>query len=105
MKCPVIHIDDSFSRSVVLSKLSHIEGDVVVDGIYFDPKERRLLIDTYRGNGARCIFLDTPVHIREERLGHKIKHDFPFNAPTLEEGWDEIIIIRGDYEQRICRQD
>lgn len=101
----VIHLDDSYSTQNVLQKVSRITGDVIVEGIYYRPQQRQELINVYKGDGSRCICLDTSKEVREERLGRKIKHDYPFLIPTLEEGWDEIIIIRGDDNvERISRE-
>lgn len=100
----VIHLDDTHSTRKVLQKVVRITGDVVVEGIYYNPKERRELLNAYRGQGSRCICLDTPKEVREERYGHKIRHDHPFLIPTFDEGWDEIIVIRGSDEQRNYRQ-
>lgn len=100
----VIHFDKLGSSQNVLQKVRYIIDDVVVDGIYYSPKQRKELLNAYKGQGSRCICLDTPKEVREERIGHKIKHDYPFLIPTLDEGWDEIIIIRGEHEQRYSRQ-
>ena len=102
--CPVIHIDEIHSSVRVMQKVRAISGDVVVDGIYYTPRERKELLASYRGSGTRCICLDTPKEIREERMHRKIRKDYPFLVPTLDEGWDEIIIIRGNDEQRYSRQ-
>ena len=99
----VIHLDDVHSTSKVISRIRDVVGDVVVEGIYYSPRERKELLSAYKGKGTRCICLDTPKEIREERMGRIIKHDYPFRIPTLDEGWDEIIIIRGDDEQRISK--
>ena len=98
----VIHLDDVHSTRAVISRIRS-EDDVVVEGIYYSPRERKELLSAYKGKGTRCICLDTPKEIREERMGRIIKHDYPFRIPTLDEGWDEIIIIRGDDEQRISK--
>ena len=102
--CPVIHLDDNYSTANVLKKIKGITDDVVVEGIYYRPQQRRELLSAYKGGGSLCICLDTPKETREERLGYKLKHDYPFLIPTYDEGWDEIIIIRGNDEQRINRQ-
>ena len=92
----VIHLDDTHSTQKVLEKVRMVSGDVVIEGIYYSPKDRIRLIEAYKGQGFRCICLDTSKEVREERHGYKIKHDYPFLIPTLSEGWDEIIIISGD---------
>ncbi len=96
--CPVIHLDDVHQCSRVNTIVNQIDGDVVVEGIYCNPKDRKTLLSAYKGNGSRCIFLNTPLGVRLERQPNKIIHSFmrherPFCVPTYDEGWDEIIII------------
>ena len=67
-----------------------------MEGIYYKPIERIKLLESYRGKGSRCICLDTPKEVRERRMGRAIRHDYPFKLPTYSEGWDEIIVIRGE---------
>lgn len=94
--CKVIHLDDTGSLYEVIKEVKKQTDDVVVEGIYYNPKDRLDLIKSYSGKGLKCICLDTPQTVREERIGHKLKFAYPFLIPTLDEGWDEIIIIRGD---------
>ena len=88
----VIHLDDTHSTQRVIEKVKKADDDIVVEGIYYQPRQRMELIRAYKGK-TRCIFLDTPQEIREQRMGHKI-HDYPFKEPSLDEGWDEIIILK-----------
>lgn len=92
----VIHLDDTHSTRKVREKVGRVVGDVVVEGIYYNPIDRVALLEAYRGEGTRCICLDTPREVREQRMGHAIRHDYPFRIPAYSEGWDEIIVIRGD---------
>ena len=92
----VVHLDEVHSKQRVIEEVQRCSGDVVVDGIYYRPTERMELLSAYRGDGSRCICLDTPKEIREQRMGHAIRHDYPFKLPTYDEGWDEIMIIRGE---------
>lgn len=78
--------------------------DVVVEGIYNKTDQRESLLSVYHGGATKCIWLDTPLEIRKTREGYSKHSNVLFEPPTLDEGWDEIIIIRGDYEQRINRQ-
>ena len=89
----VIHLDDTHSHRRVLAKMEGMEGDVCVEGVYLDPRQRAELRAAYAGR-ARCICLDTPREVREQRLGHAIRHELPFRLPTHDEGWDEIEVIR-----------
>lgn len=101
--CPIIHLDELGSTHNVISKVKRITDDVVVEGVFHDAHNRAELIRAYNGDYSRCIWLDTAREVREKRLGYTLRKDYPFPAPTLSEGWDEIIIIRGEHEQRICR--
>ena len=117
----VIHLD-LVARSgrerypKILELVSQRTDDVVVDGVYEKTEYRTDLINAYKGNGTRCIWLDTPVEIIAERSiprcarSHVKPHGFiaiprHFDEPTLDEGWDEIIIIRGNENvERYSRQ-
>lgn len=84
------------------------DGDVIVEGIYETATLRAELLQAYKGKGSRCIWLDISEQLVKERLKKdgipmSCNHFF-FEPPTLDEGWDEIIIIRGNDEQRINRQ-
>ena len=96
----VIHLDShgmppqSYPR--VLTKLG--DGEVVVEGIYDTAELRIELLNAYKGQGKRvCIWLDTPLDVIKSRFFHvPSKHPYPFEPPTYSEGWDEIIVIRGN---------
>lgn len=79
------------------------DRDVTVEGIYGTSALRMELLQAYRGKGSKCIWLDTPEPLVRDRLkkdGIPIPHrHFDFEPPTFNEGWDEIIIIRGENEQ------
>ena len=100
----VIHLDKCGAYRGVIHNVQPHHGDVVVDGVYDKRFYRECLIKAYQGNGTRCIWLDTPQEVRRTRKGWNKGCDYPFEPPTLDEGWDEIIIIRGEHEQRINRQ-
>lgn len=102
-ECKVLHFDNICSYTKIINEVKKAESDIVVEGIYYGKEQRAELCKAYNGKSV-CIFLDTSTEVREERMGRKILHPYPFNAPTLSEGWDEIIIIRGEHEQRINRQ-
>lgn len=104
----VIHLDDmphkggQFKNCDALARDTN--GDVVVEGVYVTTKHRRGLLEACRDKSPKiCIWLDTPL---EECLEREKKYRRrPFNIvsghhdmleqPTLDEGWDEIIIIKG----------
>lgn len=99
----VIH-SDGIGYPAVQNMVAKISGDVAVDGIYEHPQLRAKLAEAYKGQGARCIWLDTPLEVRKSRPMWQPFWGLDFIPPTLDEGWDEIIVIRGTDEQRISRQ-
>lgn len=90
----MLHYDEIRSYEKINRMINDSE-DVVVEGIYYDPHERKKLREAYKGKGSRCIFLDTPIEVRRERMKRNIR-EYPFPIPTKDEGWDEIIILRGE---------
>lgn len=85
--------------------------DLVVEGVYDKASDRKKLVEAANVS-SKCIWLDTPVEtclIREREYRKRpeglvvLAHN-SFEPPTFDEGWDEIIIIRGDNEQRINRK-
>lgn len=105
----VLHLDTyglvPYSYAPMLEKIKTTKKDIVLDGIYDTVERRTDLLKAYKGDGKRvCIWLDTPLDVIRSRFFHvPSKHPYPFEPPTLDEGWDEIVIIRGDNEQRISR--
>lgn len=93
----VIHLDTSGAYNGVIRKLQHREGDAIVEGVYHTQSQRERLIKAYRGNGFKCIWLNTPLVVRKTRKGWDKFCDFHFEPPTYSEGWDEIIIIGENY--------
>jgi hypothetical protein len=92
----VIHLDTSGAYKGVLHKVKYLSGDIIVEGVYRLKYERNKLINTYNTDKYKCIWLNTPDKIRRSRDGWDKWCDKPFEPPTLEEGWDEIIIISGE---------
>ena len=65
--------------------------EVCVEGVYNEAFRRAELANAMQGRKV-CIWLDTPIDVCRQRpnfRGTRI-----FEPPTLDEGWDEIIIIR-----------
>lgn len=91
----VIHLDGN-GYNKVKDMISNTFGDVVVEGIYHDSRSRTKLIKAYQGHGTRCIWLDTPLEIRKARPKWTPSYGMIFEPPTLDEGWDEIVVIKGD---------
>ena len=97
----VIHLDSCGVYRGVIHQMWTKKGDVVVDGVYHQRHQRECLIRAYQGNGTRCIWLNTPQEVRRTRKGWSKRCDYPFEPPTYDEGWDEIIIIRGNNDESI----
>lgn len=95
----VIHLDSMWYPHVK-KEVSQME-DAVVEGCYCKRSLRLDLLKVAKGEKV-CIFLDTPeseCFRRAEGRGNAasvLQHIRMMEPPTLEEGWDEIIIIRGD---------
>ena len=96
----VVHLDDR--RTIAATcKAMHGMDDVTVDGIFPTRSTRRRLLRAYEGNGKRCIWLDVPYGecLRRETRGRSSaffeRFSDLFEPPTYDEGWDEIIIVRG----------
>lgn len=87
----VVHLDEVGFNYERCNRLVRDE-DIVIEGVYNKAEQRKALLATYHGGAKKCIWLDTPKHIRQERAKTKIP-DMPFEPPTYSEGWDEIIVI------------
>ena len=83
--------------------------DVEIEGYFGTVNERSRVRSAHKGE-ARCIFIDISV---EESIRRENRNRHPqilrnaarfFEPPTLDEGWDEIITIRGDKVESINRQ-
>ena len=76
--------------------------DLVVEGVYGKAADRRLLVEAAGGARNKCIWIDTPLETcvqRENEYRHRSEHlvvcsHEHFEPPTLDEGWDEIEVIR-----------
>ena len=90
----IIHLDNYGSYQRVRDIVKYIDTDVVVDGIYWNAEDRKQLIRAYSGNGAKCVWIDTPKEIRQTRKGYRKWSEHRFDPPTVDEGWNEILIIR-----------
>lgn len=111
----VIHYDDipliTPKRYEYINE--HIEDDICIEGVFGEKQRRIDIVNTCKGKciKAVCIWLNTPKEecLKRENRGrpHGIVklHSNIFEPPTLDEGWDEIIIIRGDNEQRFSEAD
>lgn len=105
----VIHCDDIPHRTSdeMFEKchkmLSEIHGDICVDGVYVSIERRKQLLDACGHQDKKvCIWIDTPYeeclererNYRKRPLDIVHTHHRMFQPPTLDEGWDEVIIER-----------
>lgn len=96
----VVHSDDYPSSRKLLALVSDISDDACVEGIFVTSHSRRLLLKSYPGDGAECIFLDTPMEACVEREDRGRSTIFIRNCasvleyPSYDEGWDDILIVR-----------
>lgn len=105
----VIHEDDIQKIDKICEMVSK-ENDVCAEGVFINSWRRQKVASAYKGERKICIWLDTPLEeciSREDRSRSTVlvrNCNSMFEPPTFDEGWDEIIIIRGNNEQRINRQ-
>ena len=99
----VIHLDKCglpYKRyENVNNILKKIKTDVVVEGVYERKILRKNLLNSYFNKDTKiCIWLNTPEDIIKERLKKIyvpfIKQHMNFDSPTLDQGWDQIVIIQ-----------
>ena len=81
-----------------------VENDgICVDGVYGERWRRVELVKACKERGIECtcIWLDTPLDVcvmREDRGRHiSLMRCYAdtFEPPTMDEGWDTIIVIKG----------
>ena len=109
----VVHMDDVASQGNASSRICEIistsEDNVCVEGVFISRHQRKQLVDSCNHKTNTCIWLDTTLDecIQRENRGRTpnlIRNCYAcMQKPTLDEGWDEIIIIRGEHEQRISK--
>lgn len=109
----VVHFDDIWSRSIYqhLAEMISKNNEIVIEGVLGNAEKRKMLVSCSTARNV-CIWLDTPMEecLERERNGRKrsehlvIWSSEEFEPPTLSEGWDEIVIVRGNNEQRINRE-
>ena len=104
-----LHQDDIGRISRIVEMIEH-KDDVVIEGYFGRRHERDRVRQAHKGY-TKCIFLDITT---EESIKRENRNRHPqilrnasrfFEPPTLDDGWDEIIIIRGEHEQRYSRQE
>lgn len=107
----VVHLDSLGHipyRYMNANKIVANMRDIVIEGIYSKRERRIELLNAYTGENKKCIWLDTPAETVKERLAktHIPLSDrhFDFEPPSLDEGWDEITIIRGENDAECYRR-
>lgn len=88
---PVLHLDERGYMGI-LRKVSTL-SDAVVEGVYETAELRRELLRHYNGSKRKCIWLNTPTEVKKRRWGYVSALEYPFEPPTTDEGWDEVITI------------
>lgn len=101
----VIHLDDyPQPRFTNCNKaISKMKGEIIVEGVYVTKKSRMNLLKSVKTKDKRtCIWIDTSLDVALKRGGRKKKAirkiAETFEPPTLDEGWDEIVIVKGEQE-------
>lgn len=105
-----LHQDDIGTIRNIVGVVEQIDGDAVIEGYFGTRDERHKVLSAYKGD-VKCIFIDISV---EESIKREDRNRHPqilrnasrfFEPPTIDEGWKEIVIIRGDEVERISRQE
>ena len=78
-----------------------MDGEIIVEGVYTTKRSRMKLLEAVKTNDKRiCIWIDTSLDVALKRGGRKEKAIKQIaetsELPTLEEGWDEIVIVKGE---------
>lgn len=102
----VIHFDDIPRKGGQFEncnkRASEVKGDVCVEGVYNSARRRKQLLEACKHQDRKvCIWIDTPLEecirreceYRKRPIGMVHAHRKSFEPPTLEEGWDEVIVI------------
>lgn len=91
----VLHFDDYLGRYADGYAIASTMQDVVIEGLFQRRKTRMELLNALSHQSPRiCVWIDTPKEVCKARPN--FKGSTYMEPPTLEEGWDEIIIVRGD---------
>ena len=101
----VVHMDNVASKgkasSRILEIISESTDDMVLEGVFISRRQRKQLVNSCKPEWKNtCIWLDTPLEecIKRESRGRTANLmrncHLCMQPPTLDEGWDEIIIIR-----------
>lgn len=102
-----LHQDEIGTIDRIISTIKDMP-DVTIEGYFGTVRERSRVRSAHKGK-SKCIFIDISV---EESISRENRNRPPqilrnaarfFEPPTLDEGWDEIITIRGDSIESIHR--
>ena len=105
-----MHLDDIGTADNVVDKMKQLNGDIVVEGFFGASADRKKIRSAY-SDDAVCIFIDISV---DESIQRENRNRHPsilrnaskkFEPPTLDEGWDEIRIIRGGKHEQCSRRE
>lgn len=103
-----LHQDEIGTIDRIISTIKDMP-DVTIEGYFGTVKERSRVMSAHKDK-AKCIFIDISA---DESIRRENRNRHPqilrnaarfFEPPTLSEGWDEIITIRGDEVESINRQ-
>ena len=96
-KCIVTHADYIQYRGCAIATKRN--DKICCEGIFSSIASRNMILNEANGYKT-CVWLDTSKDLRQKRLGVKeLQHDYYFRPPTLDEGWDKIIIVKdNDYK-------
>lgn len=101
----VVHLDNFTGGKYkkCIATASNLDN-ACVEGVFHQRSQRERLLEAVKEKGERniCIWLDTPIEecLRRERESRKrpdmitLNLFSSFQPPTLDEGWDEIQIIK-----------
>ena len=98
----VIHLDElkGSNRHKQILKAIKENNNVCIEGIYLSANMRKELVAA-SNNTNICIFINTPKDVCVERNGRpKTLVEIcarGLEIPTYDEGWDEIKIIKDEY--------
>lgn len=74
----------------------------VIEGVYGTKKDRELITALRTENERKiCIWIDTPSDVCQQRENRGrssyvvTMHAKRFEPPTFDEGWDEIVVVKG----------
>lgn len=104
----VVHLDDYMVEGKkakeyfsICNKVAKNLGDnVVIEGVYNTARLRKKLLSLFPDSKNTCIYLDTDYDecIKRESRGRDLEiinmWNKIFEKPSVDEGWDKIIIVK-----------